>query len=124
MCPYFISLILNLCAYYDIYLVYIERANMHCRGNECTRSIDIGLTSAEGKKLECFKWIANNENLVNLSYNKVMCPYFISLRLYLCTYNDLYFVYTERANMHCQGNARTRSTGIGLTSAEGKKLVF
>jgi hypothetical protein len=27
----------------------------------------------------------------------------------------------ERANMHCQGIACTRSFGMGLTSAEGKK---
>jgi hypothetical protein len=27
----------------------------------------------------------------------------------------------ERANMHCQGIACTRSFGMGLTTAEGKK---
>jgi hypothetical protein len=32
-----------------------ERANMHCQGIACTRSFDMGLTSADGQKLECFK---------------------------------------------------------------------
>ena len=31
-----------------------ERANMHCRGIACTRSFNMGLSSAEGKKLDCF----------------------------------------------------------------------
>ncbi len=34
--------------------IHIERANMHCQGIACTRSFYVGLTSAEGKKLECF----------------------------------------------------------------------
>jgi hypothetical protein len=32
-----------------------ERANMHCQGIACTRQFEMGLTSAEGKKLEYFK---------------------------------------------------------------------
>jgi hypothetical protein len=35
--------------------VCIERLNMHCHGFARIRSFDKGLTSAEGKKLECFK---------------------------------------------------------------------
>ncbi len=33
----------------------IERANMHCQGIACTRTLDVGLTSAKSQKLECFK---------------------------------------------------------------------
>ncbi len=35
--------------------IHIERANMHCQGITCTRSFDMGLKSAEGQNLECFK---------------------------------------------------------------------
>ncbi len=31
-----------------------ERSYMHCQAIACTRSFHIGLTSAEGQKLECF----------------------------------------------------------------------
>ncbi len=31
-----------------------------CQGIACTRSFDMGLTSAEGQKLGSFKWSANN----------------------------------------------------------------
>ena len=33
---------------------------MHFQGIAWTRSFDMGLTSAEGQKLECFKLRANN----------------------------------------------------------------
>ncbi len=33
---------------------------MHYQGIACTESLDMGLTSAEGKKLECFKCEPNN----------------------------------------------------------------
>jgi len=33
---------------------------MYCRDISFIRSFDLGLTSAEGQKLECFKWAANN----------------------------------------------------------------
>ncbi len=36
-----------------------ERANMHCQGIAYTRSFNMGLTSAECQKLECFKIIPN-----------------------------------------------------------------
>jgi hypothetical protein len=39
---------------------HIGRVNMHCRIIACTRSFDMGLISAEGLKLECFKQIAIN----------------------------------------------------------------
>ncbi len=39
--------------------IHIERANMHCQGIACTRSFYVGLTSAGGKKLECFKRTVN-----------------------------------------------------------------
>ncbi len=32
-----------------------ERANMHCWGIACTKSLDMGLTTAKDKKLDCFK---------------------------------------------------------------------
>jgi hypothetical protein len=34
--------------------MYRERANMYSRGIACATSFDMGLTSAEGQKLECF----------------------------------------------------------------------
>jgi hypothetical protein len=34
--------------------MYIERANMDCLGIAGPGTFDMGLTSAEGKKLECF----------------------------------------------------------------------
>jgi hypothetical protein len=40
-------------------IVNIERANMHCQGIACTRSVDTGLTSAEGQKLKYLKLSAN-----------------------------------------------------------------
>jgi hypothetical protein len=33
---------------------------MHCQVIPCTGLFDMGLTSAEGQKLECFKWATNN----------------------------------------------------------------
>ncbi len=32
-----------------------KRANLHCQDTACTRSFNVGLTSAEGQKLESFK---------------------------------------------------------------------
>jgi hypothetical protein len=37
-----------------------ERANMHCQDIACIRSFDMGLASAEVKKLGCCKWAGNN----------------------------------------------------------------
>jgi hypothetical protein len=37
-----------------------QRANMHCQGIACIRSFDMGLTTAEVKKLECFTKTGNN----------------------------------------------------------------
>jgi hypothetical protein len=37
-----------------------ERVNMHCHSTACTRSFDVGSTSAEGHKLQCFTRKANN----------------------------------------------------------------
>ncbi len=34
--------------------LHIERADMYCHGMACMRSFDMGLTSAEGHKLERF----------------------------------------------------------------------
>jgi hypothetical protein len=34
--------------------------DIHCKGITCTRPFYMGLTLAEGKKLECFEWAANN----------------------------------------------------------------
>ncbi len=33
---------------------------MHCQGIACISSFDLGLLSADGQKLECFKWTTNN----------------------------------------------------------------
>ncbi len=40
--------------------IQIERVNIHCQGIACVCSLDMGLTSAEGQKLDCFKCAANN----------------------------------------------------------------
>jgi hypothetical protein len=37
-----------------------ERASMHCQRIACTRSFDMGLQAAKGKKLECSKLTTNN----------------------------------------------------------------
>jgi hypothetical protein len=42
------------------HIVHIERGYMHCQGIAFTVSFDMHLTSAEGKKLECFKLTQNN----------------------------------------------------------------
>jgi hypothetical protein len=49
-----------------ILLVYVFKAHrytysayMHFQGMPCTRLFYLGLTSAEGQKLECFKLTAN-----------------------------------------------------------------
>jgi hypothetical protein len=39
--------------------VIMESANMHCQGSAYTRSFDVGLKSAEGKKLEHLKFAAS-----------------------------------------------------------------
>jgi hypothetical protein len=40
--------------------IQIERVNMHCQGIAWTCSLDMGLSSAEGQKLQSFKCAANN----------------------------------------------------------------
>jgi hypothetical protein len=40
--------------------ILIERANMYWQGIACTGSLEMGLASAEGKKLECFERRKNN----------------------------------------------------------------
>jgi hypothetical protein len=37
-------------------IIQMERGDWHCRGIACTRSFDVGLTSAEGQKQEFFKY--------------------------------------------------------------------
>jgi hypothetical protein len=36
--------------------MHIERATMHCPNTACARPFDMGLTSAEDQKPDCFKW--------------------------------------------------------------------
>ncbi len=45
-----------------------ERANMHCKGTACTTSFDMGLTSAEGQKLECFKLMTNYNFISSMKF--------------------------------------------------------
>jgi hypothetical protein len=55
--------------------IHIQRATMHCQGIACTESFDMGLTPAEGQKLECFKWTPNNTFIIALEItlcNKIM----------------------------------------------------
>jgi hypothetical protein len=40
----------------------------------------------------------------------------------LIIFKAIEFIHIERANMHCQGIARTRPVNIGLTSADTKSL--
>ncbi len=40
-------------------IVYTNREQHALNGNACTRSIEMGLTSAEGQKLQCFKITTN-----------------------------------------------------------------
>jgi len=65
---------------------------MHFQGIACTRSFDMGWTSAEGKMLECFKWDSNkkyfyeyNENVVSLLCSKNMPVFYIAQAFSICT---------------------------------------
>jgi hypothetical protein len=70
--------------------IHTEGANM-----QCSRSFDMGLTSADGKKLECFKWTAK---YIFISVMKILHThfvvksqhYFISPKLYLCVDYNLH----------------------------------
>ncbi len=80
----------------DHSIIHLVRASMHCKGISCTRSFNVGLTSAEGQKLECFKRTANNifhehdENLVDILHSKVMPVFYINLAISLCVYYHFY----------------------------------
>jgi hypothetical protein len=65
---------------------------MHFQGIACTRSFDMGWTSAEGKMLECFKWASNKkyfyehyENLVSPLCSKNMPVFYIAQAFSICT---------------------------------------
>ncbi len=51
----------------------MERVNMHCLGIACTISFDMGLTSTEGLKQECFKTTTYN---VFINTLKIKSTYF------------------------------------------------
>jgi hypothetical protein len=53
--------------------VCIEIANIHCQGIAYTRPLDVGLSSAEGQKLECLKGATND---IFTSTMKILRPYF------------------------------------------------
>ncbi len=64
---------------------------------EWARSFDMGLTSAEGKKLERFKWTANiilktTMKILKPHYVVKSCWHLISPGLSLCVYYDLYVI--------------------------------
>jgi len=68
-----------------------ERVNMHCHGTACTRSFDVGSTSAEGHKLQCFTKKANDIFTttieMKLTHSVVkLCWYLVSNQLSLCVY--------------------------------------
>jgi len=42
------------------YCINTYRAHMHCQGIVYTRSFDMGIASAEGQELWCFRLAANN----------------------------------------------------------------
>jgi hypothetical protein len=61
----------------EIIVYAYRRANMDSQGFACTRSFYMGLASAEGQKLKCFKkqqimFYKYNENLVNPLCSKCM----------------------------------------------------
>ncbi len=68
---------------------------MHCLCIACTRSFYMGFTSAEGKKLECFKLTVNDISkfTMKLYYTRHVaksCCYFISPKLFQGVYSNLY----------------------------------
>ncbi len=74
--------------------VYTWRANMHCQGIACTWSFGMGLTSAEGQKLECLKRTATNfywysENLVSPSFSKAVLVFYITQAFSILNTNRL-----------------------------------
>ncbi len=103
VCREYFSIIFNvkMCTLYSIqygtrdHNIHIERADMHCQCTACAKSFDMGSTSADRQKLDCFIWEEDfifykyYENLVNPLSSKVMLI-FISPRLSLCVYCDLY----------------------------------
>jgi len=50
--------VLSLCI--EIVVYTMREQGSVCRTFAYSRALDMGLTSAEGQKLECFKWAANN----------------------------------------------------------------
>ncbi len=46
---------LDYCAQHKDYSIHIETENMHCQGTAFARALDMGLTSADGKNLDCFE---------------------------------------------------------------------
>jgi hypothetical protein len=57
VCFTFVTSVTNLIYLKQLVLSYIHirKANIHCKGVACNRSIDMGLVSAESQKLDCFK---------------------------------------------------------------------
>jgi hypothetical protein len=89
-------------------------------GTACARSLHKGTTSAESQKLECFEATTNN---FFKYYKNSVNPLFTTLTKQLfSTLHREHRIHIERANVHCQGTACTRSLHMSLTSAEGQKL--
>ncbi len=68
-----------------------ERVDMHCHGTACNRSFDVGSTSAEGHKLQCFTKkaidIFTTTIEMKLTHSVVkLCSYLVSNQLSVCVY--------------------------------------
>ncbi len=68
---------------------------MHCKNVACDMSFNMGLTSVEGQKLECFKSTTNNiiiatMNIYCIHFVIKSFWYFISTWLSLCECYHLY----------------------------------
>jgi hypothetical protein len=98
-------LVTILAAFGNIYIKVSQCDNRDCsmqiesqhaqHGIACTRSFHTGLTSAEGKNLECFKQSANNIFIITMKilsthYVIKSCQYYILTKVSLCVYKNLY----------------------------------
>ncbi len=69
---------------------------MHCQGIACTRLFYMGLTSAEGQKLECFKWTENHTfiNILNWLCSNAALVFNHALAFSMCTKKSLWSMET------------------------------
>jgi hypothetical protein len=82
-----------------------ERANTHCQGIVQTKSFNIGLATAVGKKLECFKWTLNT--IFKYHKNLKTC-YLIKLRQYKILPGFVFVYYGNNdPNIFCYEQAFT-----------------